>query len=418
MTPVSEELQGAARIMARLHELAKCSSMGEAGIARLYLSPEQKAADRLAVGWMEAAGLVAKVDAVGNVHGRLEGTDPAAKPILLGSHLDTVVDAGAYDGCLGVVTAIEVMEHLRATGRRLRHPVEILGFADEEGVRFGITYLGSTALAGGWPADWFERRDAHGLTVRGALLAFGLDPEKVAAMRRDPGSVAGYLELHIEQGPTLDELGLPLARVTAIAAVKRWTVRFHGFAGHAGTVPMGRRHDAGCAAAEFTLALERIAEEIGEGVVATTGQVLLHPNVVNCIPGEATVRIDLRAPTDALLVRLNDAVMAALEEICTKRSVTCEKDCFFDTTAIACDALLTKCVGEAVEAVQGSVPAIPSGAGHDAAAMSALCPMAMIFLRCRDGVSHSPLESITSADAGAGLEALARTLLLADERLD
>lgn len=416
MTESDTARHSARRILDELRDLSRISSMGEKGIARQYLTPEHRRAND----WMRAkfleAGLAVREDAVGNLFGRLEGTDPDAPAIMIGSHLDTVVDAGAFDGCLGVMTALEVARTLVRSGTKLRHPVVVTAFAGEEGVRFGLTYLGSIAATTGWTAEMLARRDANGISLAEALTEFGLSPERTDEAKLVPGSVAAYIELHIEQGPRLNAIDAPLARVESICAIRRYIVELTGEAGHTGTVPIPARHDAGCAAAELTLTLEREALRIGQNVVATAGEVRLHPNVVNCIPGRAFMRVDLRAPTDALLDELDRAVFSAFLPQAERRGIAVTKDCYFEVPSVPCDPRVSAVIDEAVGSVTGRFVSMPSGAGHDAGAMAAIAPVGMIFVRCERGISHSPLENVPEEDVTAGYEALLEALVLADQR--
>jgi allantoate deiminase len=394
----------AARIMARCEELRAISAEQDA-YTRLYLTREHRAAGDLIAGWMEEAGLAARMDAVGNLIGRLEGLDPAAPALVLGSHFDTVRDAGTYDGQLGVTTAIEVAAALNAAGEAPAVPLEVHAYADEEGVRFRTMLLGSGFVAWLEGAEILTRADAAGVTIAEAMRGFGLDPAWIGEARRRPGELRGYLELHIEQGPVLEAEGLPLGTVTGFAGQSRGTVTLRGEAGHAGTVPMRLRRDALAAAAEAVLAIESVARGTAD-VVATVGELSVLPGAGNVIPGEARLTLDLRSADDARRAEALAAIRAALDDIAQRRGVAIDLTVGSETSALACDPDLIAIVDRACEAVQGRALPLVSGAGHDAMAMARLCPVAMIFLRCEGGVSHNPAERVSEADAGAGFAAL------------
>ena len=392
-----------ARIMARCDALARHSEQ-PGGLTRVFLSPENRAASELVLGWMREAGMRAAVDAIGNVVGRYEAERTGAPCLMLGSHLDTVRDAGRYDGMLGVVTAIECVGALK--GRRLPFAIECVGFGDEEGVRFGTTMLGSRAIAGALDPASLDARDANGVTVKDALRQFGLDPTRVRDVARRKGDVAAYAELHIEQGPVLESEGLPVGVVTAINGFSRLRATLTGQAGHAGTVPMGLRRDALAATAECVLALERIAKSDPE-LVGTVGRIEAKPGAINVIPGEVQFTIDIRAPRDELRRRAVSDVTARIEEIARTRNVGCRIETLQELGVAKCAAWLMQRFERAIAAEGIRVRKLPSGAGHDGMAMKTLTDIAMLFVRCKGGISHNPAESITEADAGVG----ARTLL-------
>ena len=395
----------AERIMQRCAALAGYSEL-PGGLTRVYLSPENRAANELVLGWLREAGMQARVDAVGNVVGRYEGEASGRPCLLLGSHLDTVRDAGRYDGMLGVVSAIECVAALAEQRRRLPFAIEVVGFGDEEGVRFGTTMLGSRALAGTLDPSALESQDARGVTVKEALRAFDLDPAALGTVARRKADVLAYVELHIEQGPVLEAEGLPVGVVTAINGFSRLRATLRGTAGHAGTVPMRLRRDALVAAAECVLAIERIARADPE-LVGTVGRIEAKPGAINVIPGEAEFTIDVRAPRDELRVRAVAAARSEVAAIAAKRSLACEIAAIQELGVTRCAPWLMQQLQGAVAAQGLRVHRLASGAGHDGQAMSALTDVAMLFVRCKDGISHNPAESISAEDAGVG----ARTLL-------
>jgi allantoate deiminase len=390
--------------MQRCEALARHSEL-PGGLTRVFLSPENRAANELVIGWMREAGMEAKLDAIGNVAGRYEGNRPGLPCLMLGSHLDTVRNAGKYDGMLGVVSAIECVAALNSRKARLPFALEVIGFGDEEGVRFGTTMLGSRAVAGGLDPAVLKTKDAKGTSIEQALREFGLQPEQIPAITRKRGEVLAYAELHIEQGPVLEAEGLPVGVVTAINGFSRLRVTLSGMAGHAGTVPMGLRRDALAAAAECVLAVERIGRSEAE-LVATVGKIEALPGAINVIPGDVMFTIDVRAPKDSLR---NDAVMTAESEvrkISEKRKIRCDIEHLQSLGVAACAPRLIAQLERAVGAKGIRVRRLPSGAGHDGMALKDLADICMLFVRCKDGISHNPAESITAADAGAGAAVL------------
>jgi allantoate deiminase len=387
----------ASRIMQRCDALARHSEL-PGGLTRVFLSPEGRAAGEAVLGWMREAGMQARLDAIGNVVGRYEGERPGVPCLMLGSHLDTVRDAGKYDGMLGVVSAIECVHALSSRRQRLPFAIEVVGFGDEEGVRFGTTLLGSRALAGTLDPAILETRDSDGKSIAGALLEFGLDPREVPAVKRKKSEVLAYAELHIEQGPVLEAEGLPLGVVSAINGFSRLRVTLHGEAGHAGTVPMHLRRDALAAAAECVLAVEAIA--VGqEELVGTVGRLDARPGAINVIPGDVRFTIDIRSPEDALRDRAVSLARLRIREIADKRRVDCEIEALQDFGSSACAPWLMRQLERAVEKQGVRVRRLPSGAGHDGMAIKAIADIAMLFVRCKGGISHNPAESITEADA-------------------
>lgn len=397
-------MSSAAALMARLEALARHSERPDR-LDRPYLSPAHAAALETLAGWMRAAGLSVRLDPLGTLIGRYEGTAPAAPALLLGSHLDTVSNGGRYDGPLGILAALACVERLAAAGERRPFAVEILAFGDEEGGRFARTLSGSLGIAGAFDPATLALCDAEGVSLAEALRAFGGDPERVAEAARDPASVLAYVELHIEQGPVLEAEGLPLGVVTAINGAERLALRVTGRAGHAGTVPMGLRRDALAAAAEMVLAAERLAAAEPE-LVATVGRLEVPAGAVNVIPGAVDFTLDLRAPCDAQRARAAAAIQDEWQAIATRRGVGLEARSLHRAPAVRCDPALVEALAAAVERQGLRAKRLPSGAGHDAMAVARLCPVGMLFLRCTGGVSHHPDEAITEEDAGLAVAAL------------
>ena len=381
----------------------RCDTLGRlsedpGGLTRIFMSKEQRAVDDLTLGWMREAGMSARLDAIGNVVGRYEGEKEGAPCLMLGSHLDTVRNAGKYDGMLGVIAAIDCVHTLNARGRRLPFAIEVVGFADEEGVRFGSTLLGSRAIAGTFDAKLLENRDKDGTSMREALAAFGLDPERVGDAVRRRGDILAYAELHIEQGPVLEAEGLAVGVVTAINGANRFTVEIEGMAGHAGTVPMSLRRDALAAASECVLAIESRCSREPE-LVGTVGRLEAAPGATNVIPGNVRFTIDLRAPSDEQRRRASVDINEAIPSICARRGVKVIVHPTHEGKTATCAGWMQQQIASAIEAEGLPVRRLPSGAGHDGMALVDLVDIGMLFVRCKDGISHNPLEAITVADA-------------------
>ena len=401
--------QAAERVMVRADALAAISETPEA-LTRVYLSAQHLQANQQVAGWMRQAGMHVWQDSVGNICGRYEGAEPGARALLLGSHLDTVRNAGRYDGMLGVLTAIEVVANLHQQGKRLAQAIEIVGFCDEEGTRFGITLLGSRGLTGSWPSNWLQTTDAEGVSVAQAMVAAGLDPNATAQAARRVEDFSAYLELHIEQGPCLEQANLALGVVEAINGARRLNCRFLGEAGHAGTVPMTHRKDALAAAAEWMVAIESMACGQGGNQVATVGELRCLPGAVNVIPGEVSLTLDIRGPQDAPLDALLGALLEQGQAIAARRGLQFSHEEFYRIAATPCDAGLQALIADAVATVQGRALSLPSGAGHDAIAMAERWPVGMLFVRCKGGISHHPAESVRVQDVALAIDAFARTV--------
>jgi allantoate deiminase len=401
----------ATTVMERCDLLANISE--ESGLlVRPYGSQAMREANNIVSGWMRAAGMTTRRDEIGNLIGRYEGTGD--KTLILGSHLDTVRDAGKYDGILGVMVALACIQHLHNRGERLPFSVEVVGFADEEGLRFGTTFLGSSAYAGAFDGKRLSLEDKKGVTLREAVRTFGGDPDALESDGRGGDDLLGYCEVHIEQGPVLEQKDLPVGVVTAINGQSRIKVGFTGQAGHAGTVPMEGRRDALCAAAESVLEIESAAKAEPEAV-ATVGEIKAFPGAINVIPAQATHSLDLRHPEDAARERLRDDLERRAKEIAASRGCDYSWELRQETPAVPADPNLSAPVAKAVEDSGFPVHRLPSGAGHDAAQMAALTPMAMLFVRCKEGISHNPAESVKREDVGAAIEVMSRFLALVAE---
>ncbi len=388
--------------MARLALLGDISAE-DGRLTRVFMSPEQLRASALVLQWMGAAGLAARVDAAGNVVGRLEGARPGLPALVLGSHLDTVRNAGRYDGPLGVVTAIACVAGLPRAS--LPFAIEVVGFSDEEGTRFGAALLGSKAFAGRFDAAALALRDADGVTMAEAFMAAGFDPAAIVTAARRPEEIAAYVELHIEQGPVLERRGLPVGCVSSISGAARYVVDVSGVAGHAGTVPMAGRVDALAAAAEMVLAVEACCAAAGD-IVGTVGRLEVAGGAINVIAGQVRYTIDIRAPEDGRRRAVESQLFGRIHEIAARRSVRIAVEKIYDVAATPCAPWLMAQLEAAIAACGVEPVRLPSGAGHDGMAISAIADIGMIFVRCAGGISHHPAEAITAEDAGFGARVL------------
>lgn len=384
-------------------------------LTRLFATDELDQAMKTVATWMQAAGMVVRRDTIGNLAGRYAADRPDARTLLLGSHLDTVRDAGKYDGPLGVLVALAAVERLHAEHRRLPYVIEVLAFADEEGVRYHTSYLGSQVVAGRFEPQNLMLLDANGIAMADAIRAFGGDPERLQFDKRAAGDLLGYCEVHIEQGPVLEARDLPVGVVSAISGQSRFTLEFVGEAGHAGTVPMDLRRDALCAAAEFILATETLARA-EPGLVATIGQIAVQSGASNVIPGAVTLSLDVRHEQDAIRVRAIASLHAAAERIATTRGIQFHWQVVQEHGTTRCDPTLSGLLSQAVTTLDRPVFVLPSGAGHDAVVLAELTRIAMLFVRCKGGISHNPAESVEGEDVAVAIATLGRFLdLLAAE---
>jgi allantoate deiminase len=389
----------AEEVIARCRKLATFSEDAN-GTRRTFLSPPMHDSHREVSSWMQSLGINVSVDAVGNLRGFYSATAASAPRILIGSHLDTVPNAGAFDGILGVVLAIGLVKSL--DGLRLPFAIEVLGFSEEEGVRFGIPFIGSRALAGRVDEELLGRKDERGISVRKAIQNFGLNPNEIprAALSDD---ALGYIEFHIEQGPVLETLGWPLGIVEAIVGQNRLEFTFSGQSNHAGTTPMNLRHDALAAAAEWIVAVENLARRT-PGIVATVGFVEAKPGAMNVIAGEARTTLDIRHASDAARTEALDELIRLAESIAARRGVTARWRTLLAQHAVAMDPFLTEQIDHAVQKAGCEPHRMASGAGHDAMILAEKTPAAMVFLRTPGGLSHDPAESVHLDDVAKALE--------------
>lgn len=386
-----------------LASIAGASETGP-GVTRLPFTDEHRQALDLLSGWMQEAGLSVHLDAAGTLVGRLEG--PAGAPtLLMGSHQDSVREGGAFDGIMGIVLPILTLRRLREEGEILNIAVQVLAFADEEGVRFPTALLGPRALAGTFDPAVLDMKDRGGTSLREAMKAFGLRPEDIPGLHRSTADVLGYLETHIEQGPVLEQADEALGVVTAICGIERHQVILTGETGHAGTLPMTARHDALVGAASIVTEVNRIARATPD-LRGTVGELIVSPNVVNAVPREVRMTLELRSPDDMVRERSGAELQAFVRQVAHDHGLDCDIVRSYHQPAQPCDKMLSKHLATAVQTAGGKGLRLPSGATHDASAMANLCPIAMLFVRCRKGISHNPEEFASSDDLAKAIEAL------------
>jgi allantoate deiminase len=405
--------------------VARCDALGvppysdtQDGLYRGYLTPAHEAAIERVAGWMRDAGMIAHIDQAWNLVGRYEGNDRDAPALLIGSHIDSVRDAGRYDGPLGIMLGIELVAALNSADERLPFPVEVIAFGDEEGSRFPAAMFTSRAVAGTLDAATLDVADTDDVSLANALAALGGDIATFPQAARAPGSAFAYLETHIEQGPVLEAEGLALATVTGIAAQLRFSVTVGGMAGHAGTTSMSLRRDALAGAAEMILAIETVARDDASDLVATVGRIEALPGAANVIPGKVVFTIDIRSGDVERRDRAADHIRDEIAAIAERRALDLSISQVHDLPASPCDPRLMDLMDAALLAEGFPARRLVSGAGHDAMVMATLCPTTMLFVRCAGGVSHNPAEHVAPADADAALRVMLNfTRTLADASL-
>lgn len=390
--------------------LAKHSDV-QGALTVTYLTEAHQTCQSQLQRWMRECGFDdVQVDAVGNVVGIYHGTDPNSKRLLTGSHFDTVRNGGKYDGRLGIFVPMVCVHELHKEGKRLPFGVEVIGFAEEEGQRYKATFLGSGAVIGKFDAAWLDQKDTDGITMREAMAAAGLKPERIAAMKRDPARYLGFVEVHIEQGPVLNEIDLPLGVVTSINGSVRYVGDMIGMASHAGTTPMDRRRDAAAAVAELVLYVEKRAAQAPH-LVGTVGILSVPSGSINVVPGRCQFSLDLRATTDEARDAIAHDVLAELKRITERRGLHCELEETLRASAAPSSPEWQAKWERAVESVGLPAHRMPSGAGHDAMKLHEVMPQAMLFVRGgNSGISHNPLETITNDDAQLCVEAFTHLL--------
>ncbi|TRY27543.1 Zn-dependent hydrolase [Brevibacillus sp. LEMMJ03] len=400
----------AERLWDRLMRLSAVGRQESGGVTRLSFTPEERAAKDLVRGFMEEAGLSVREDEAGNLIGRKEGRNPQAPVVLVGSHLDSVFNGGNFDGPLGVLAGVEVLQTMNEQGVATEHPIEVIAFTDEEGARFSYGMIGSRAIAGSLKREELEHRDKDGVSIAEAMRASGLDPDAVGKAARPKGSVKAYVELHIEQGKVLESRGLSVGVVSGVAGPLWLKFVLEGEAGHAGATPMALRRDPLAAAAEIMLVIEREARKAGTAV-GTVGQVTVSPGGVNIIPGRVEFSLDLRDVDKAVRDRVEQEIVRQAEAICRERGVRLGVELLQRIPPVVCSAEIQAAALAACEALGLETITLPSGAGHDCMQLTELCPVGMIFVRSRDGISHNPAEYTSKEDCADGANVLYRTVL-------
>ena len=393
------------RLWRRLSELAEVGKRESGGVTRLSFTEEERAAKDLVASFMQEAGLAVREDSAGNLFGRREGGDPDAPAVLVGSHVDSVYEGGNFDGPLGVLAGIEVAQTMEEGGVETVRPVEVVAFTDEEGARFSFGMIGSRALAGTLSGEDLQHEDEDGVSIAEAMRNYGLDPERISEAARPGGSLAAYLELHIEQGRVLEKEALPVGIVTGIAAPVWRRLIFGGETGHAGTTPMEMRRDALAAAAEVATVVEREASVTGTSV-GTVGQMSVEPGGINIIPGRVELSLDLRDIDEGTRDLVEDRILERARGVCEGRGVGFETEVLQRMTPVSCSETVRGAVLAACEGLGLGTYDLASGAAHDGMQLVELCPVGMIFVRSKAGVSHSPDEWSSKEDCTAGANVL------------
>jgi allantoate deiminase len=398
------------RLWQRLMELGEIGRQPTGGITRLSFTKEECAAKEKVAAYMKEAGLFVYEDAAGNLIGRKEGTDKDAPVVLVGSHLDSVYNGGMFDGPLGVLAAVEVVQTMNENGVETKHPIEVVAFTDEEGARFRFGMIGSRAMAGALSADELNYQDANGVSVAEAMQEAGLNPHHIGKAARKPGSVKAYVELHIEQGRVLEEANLPVGIVTGIAGLVWVKFTVEGKAEHAGATPMPLRRDPLVAAAQIIEVIEQEAKETGT-TVGTVGQLHVFPGGINIIPERVEFVLDLRDLDAAVRDNVLQSINEQAQKIGKERNVKVTTELLQEMPPVLCSELVQNAAKEACQKLGLDVFSLPSGASHDGVQLVGLCPIGMIFVRSQDGVSHSPDEWSTKEDCAAGANVLYHTVL-------
>jgi allantoate deiminase len=400
---MNDHVTRAQRILERIAALAAISD-NDQGITRIFGTPAFIAGCRKVMQWMQEAGLQTRMDNIGNVRGLLKSDRPGAKTLVIASHIDTVTNAGMFDGPLGVIMGLDIIEHLLQAGTPLPFHIELIAFCDEEGVRYHTTYLGSKVVTGSFDRSLLQKEDASGVTLQQAIETMGGHVDQLEHDAIAPGNWLGYFEIHIEQGPVLYQKDIPVAVVNNIAGQQRSELVFRGMAGHAGTVPMHMRQDALCAAAEFITATERLALDPVNDIVATVGRLSVTNAAGNVIPAEVTCSMDLRSASATKLREAHEALQNMAETISRKRKVSFEWNIIQENEPVACHTDMNQQLAAAIRQAGYEVISLTSGAGHDAVPVSSVSPVCMLFVRCFKGISHHPLENVALKDIAAAVK--------------
>ncbi len=398
------------RLWNRLFELAEIGKQEGGGVTRLSFTEEERAAKELVASYMEEARLLVYEDAVGNLFGRREGRNPEAPVVLVGSHVDSVYNGGNFDGPLGVLAGIEILQTMNDQGIETEHPVEVVVFRDEEGACFSFGMIGSRAIAGTLTVDDLQQEDAQGISIAEAMRESGLDPDFIGNAARPRGSIKAYVELHIEQGKILESRDLAVGIVAGIAGPLWLQFVLEGEAGHAGTTPMGLRRDALAAAAEVIQAIEAEAARTGT-TVGTVGQLRLMPGGINIIPGRVEFSLDLRDVSEEVRDRVENRILERARDLSQKRAVGLEVETLQRVAPAPCSELVLEAAQAACEDLGLEPFSLVSGAGHDGMQLTDLCPMGMLFVRSRDGISHNPAEWSSKEDYATSCNVLYCTVL-------
>ncbi|HEV8286741.1 MAG TPA: allantoate amidohydrolase [Chitinophagaceae bacterium] len=390
----------ATKILEKINELASISE-DEHCITRRFGSEKFMEGANKVMQWMKEAGLQARIDNIGNVRGKLLCDDTAAKTLVLASHIDTVINAGKFDGPLGVIMGLDLIDHLIQSKTKIPFHIELIAFSDEEGVRFHTTYLGSKIVAGNFDKTLLDKKDLEGITLQEAIEKIGGDPNQLFDDVIPQKDWLGYFEIHIEQGPVLYERNIPVAVVDSIVGQRRAEIRLKGIAGHAGTVPMNMRNDALTCAAEFILDIEKFAKE--NKIVATVGKLDITHAATNVIPGEVVCSLDLRSPDENVLSTAYEAIKNKCQAICSYRNIGVDWNLIQETRSTICDKDMKELLARSIKDAGYELVHLVSGAGHDAVAISKVSPAAILFVRCFKGISHNPLENVELNDIAAAI---------------
>ncbi|MGY3572336.1 allantoate amidohydrolase [Vibrio paucivorans] len=391
-----------------LESIAFCSQTKDPdseGVTRLCASEEHAAANQKLREWMQQSGMEVRLDNAANLIGRYKSENPNAKTLIFGSHQDTVPNGGKYDGILGVILPLALVHHFHQNQIAFPFHIDVIAFSDEEGTRFQSTLLGSKAISGTFDPSMLEAVDTHGVSMKDALIQFGCQPEKIAQDAYDRDSVLGFLEVHIEQGPQLEQANLPVGVVTAMTGIERHTLSILGKAGHAGTVPMNLRQDALVGAAQIIHMFDQLCKR-EDDLVGVVGKIANYPNGVNVIPQQTDFTIELRSPNDASRIAAREEMLADIHSLMAQYNLQYRHEQTYEQAAVTCSDALSATLAEAIGQAGIEAKHLFSGAGHDGLAVSKLTDIAMLFMRCTDGISHHPDEAILQQDLRAGIEVL------------
>lgn len=414
-TDPSHYIPNAKRLAADISTMATFTHPDQPGFTRRPFTEQFQKARQWLKEQMEAAGLSVRLDAAGNLVGRRPGQEDLP-PILIGSHTDTVAGGGRFDGVIGVIGGLEVIRRFNESGVNLRHPLELVDFLAEEPTDFGVSTVGSRGMVGALTPELLAKQDSQGRTLAEALTELGGQPDAVATEVRKPGSVAAYLEMHIEQGPVLDREGIPLAAVTGIAGIRRFHLVVDGEPNHAGTTPMELRRDALVAASHFVVEAETVFCA-HENAVGTIGYLTISPNMANVVPGQAELIVEMRSIDPRIIDRIAQKLQHQAKEIARKRRISITMNPLTDASPVQADPRLLEITTQACQETDPAALILPSGAGHDATQIGTIAPMGMIFVPSRGGRSHCPEEWTDNGDIALGVQALARAVVKADKAL-